>query len=213
MSYLHNRNHNCTEGAQYGPCRVPLPPPRLPLPPPRREGGGTGRQQSLARPPARSETTLPPKSALRIIFLDFAVEVAPARRWQLQYRALHGNTFLLLPRSLAPSSLSLSNQSRSIALTSSSRARSHRRSFFRPNVEVPIRRRRWASLSKRVLRNAVAFFARVCAPSVGRTGDNASCNCSRLFHVYCPLRTLSSVECALGLISRSSTNDRIMISA
>ena len=74
-----------------------------------REGGGTGRQQSLALPLARSETTLPPKSALRIIFLDFAVEVAPARRqWQLQYRALHGNTFLLL---LARSEFSLSLES------------------------------------------------------------------------------------------------------
>ena len=38
-------------------------------------GGGTG---GGIRLPARSETTLPPKSALRIIFLDAAVEVAGA---------------------------------------------------------------------------------------------------------------------------------------
>ena len=50
----------------------------------------------------------------------------------------------------------------------------------------PIRRWCWVSLSKQVLRNGGAFFARIRAPFPRSDGrDNASCKCSRLFHVYC----------------------------
>ena len=66
-------------------------------------GGGTG---GGIRLPARSETTLPPKSALRIIFLDSAVEVAGAAPPPVVAAALVCCTLrqhLLLP----PSPLSL----------------------------------------------------------------------------------------------------------
>ena len=162
-----------------------------------REGGGEGGgSHSLAR----SEATLPPKSALRIIFLDFAVAAAAAVAASVSC-ALRQH--LLLPPVHASLRV-VSRIKRGLSIVTIIAHSSHRRSFFPSLRRRPLRPIRrwcycWVSLSKQVLRNAVDFLRVLAPPRIMHRATAAGCF---KFIVFYPLscQVRFGVDQVVGLV-------------